>query len=363
MRVTLLCASMDLSGGSRIISTYARMLANHGHRVTVVALAPRPIPLRRRLREFIRTGRWLRGYRQSHYDGLGLDIRVVQRSPMLDEHVPNADVVVATWWETAEWANAFRASKGTKVYFVQGHEVWSFLPVERARATYRMPFVKIVVSGWLKQIMESEYGDFQTVLVPNAFDPAMFHAEVREKRAVPTVGFMYARGGVKASEVAVEALLKLKRLVPDLRVVSFGTSRAIGLDSLGGDFTFHLLPSSEDIRASYTACDAWLCSSRSEGFGLPAMEAMACRTPVISTRVGWALDAIEDGVNGFLVPVDDAEVLCAAVLRCLKLAPDEWRAMSDRAYRTAHSYNWERSYSMFEAALKEAVARGRSVEV
>ena len=72
----------------------------------------------------------------------------------VDADLPDADIVIATWWETAEWVNALSPAKGRKVYFIQHHEVFSYLPVERSRATYRLPLHKIVISRWLKDLME-----------------------------------------------------------------------------------------------------------------------------------------------------------------------------------------------------------------
>ncbi len=358
MKVTFLSASLDLSGGSRIISTYAKMLADRGHQVSVVAVAPRPVPLRRRLRVFLSTGQWRSsGATPSHYDGLGLDIRMV-KDRIRESDVPDADVVIATWWETAEWANQFPHRKGTKVYFVQGHEVFDFLPIERAAATYRMPFFKIVVSGWLQRIMASVYGDTSSVLVPNSVDHVAFDAPARDKQPVPTLGFMYAPGSIKGSELMLEVAARLRRRLPQLRVVSFGTYLPVG-DSRFADIEFQHRPTHEQLRAAYATCDVWMCASRSEGFGLPAMEAMACRTPVVSTRVGWPEDAIEDGVNGYLVPIDNVDALAQAVEKVLTLPAGQWRDMSSRAYGTSRAYSWSRSKDLFEAALKQAVQADR----
>jgi glycosyltransferase involved in cell wall biosynthesis len=49
----------------------------------------------------------------------------------------------------------------------------------------------------------------------------------------------------------------------------------------------------------YADCDVWLFASFSEGFGLPIIEAMACRCPVVATRAGCAPDVIKEGVNGY----------------------------------------------------------------
>jgi glycosyltransferase involved in cell wall biosynthesis len=352
MRVTFVCGVLDYSGGSRIIATYARMLAADGHDVTVIAPLRRPLSWRRRLRTLWRTGEWEREYRGSHFDGLGLDVRESPRKPVRDEDVPDADIVVATWWETAEWVNALSERKGKKVYLVQGHEVFESMPLDRVRATYRMPMHKIVVSGWLKDIMEQTYGQHDCVLIPNSFERATFQAEPRDKQAVPTVGFMFARGAVKGSDLAIQAISRLKQSLPELRVLCFGTQPARGLEHLGRDFQFCLLPNAEQLRAAYTSCDVWLSASRSEGFGLTALEAMACRTPVVSSRVGWPLDAIKEGVNGYLVPVGDAGALHDAALKCLTLDARAWRHMSEQAHATAHACTWDKSYRLLVATLE-----------
>lgn len=65
--------------------------------------------------------------------------------------------------------------------------------------------------------------------------------------------------------------------------------------------------------------DIFVLSSLLEGFGLVIIEAMACRTPVISTRCPSGPDEIiTDGVNGLLVPVADETTLAEAILRLLK---------------------------------------------
>ena len=61
------------------------------------------------------------------------------------------------------------------------------------------------------------------------------------------------------------------------------------------DTEFHLRPPQDRIRDIYSKCDAWLFGSRSEGFGLPILEAMACRTPVIGTPAGAAPELLGDG--------------------------------------------------------------------
>ena len=101
----------------------------------------------------------------------------------------------------------------------------------------------------------------------------------------------------------------------------------------------------------------WLSASRLEGFGLPALEAMACRTPLVSTRYGGPMDFVRDGENGFLVDVDDPAGLAERALQVLRLPEPEWRRMSDAAHATGHALTWAQSARLFEKGLVRAVER------
>ena len=82
---------------------------------------------------------------------------------------------------------------------------------------------------------------------------------------------------------------------------------------------FHYRPPQNELRQLYGQCDVWLCGSRQEGFHLPMLEAMACRCPVVSTRIGGPADILEDDINGFLVDVEDATRLGERLVEVLRL--------------------------------------------
>jgi glycosyltransferase involved in cell wall biosynthesis len=272
--------------------------------------------------------------------------------------LPDADVVVATWWETAEWVAALPASKGAKAYFVQHHEVFPYLPVERAEATYRTAMPKIVVARWLADLMTGRYGnpDERVFLVPNGVDIAQFHAPPRERNAAPVVGMMYTTTPFKGADIALRAFDLAARNIPGLRLIAFGNEAPAASLPLPASATFHLRPPQSELRRIYAACDAWLFASRQEGFGLPLLEAMACRTPVIATPAGAAPELL-DGGGGVLVQPEDSEDFSRAIERVCLMPGDEWRRMSDQAYETAMGCGWGDSVDRFEHALR-IVAHG-----
>lgn len=89
----------------------------------------------------------------------------------------------------------------------------------------------------------------------------------------------------------------------------------------------------------YRAADACLVPSRSESFGLVALEAAACGTPVVAAAVGGLRTLVEDGVTGFLVESREPENFADAVNRLLS---DRWSAagMSAEAATRARDFTW-----------------------
>jgi glycosyltransferase involved in cell wall biosynthesis len=355
MRINFILPTVGMSGGIRVLAIYAKALSERGHDVVLISPPRKPPSLRQKVSSLLKGRGWPRVTKhpsKSHLEGLNLDHRVLDsyRAPR-DTEVPDGDVVVATWWETAEWVCALSNNKGAKVYFVQGHEIFDYLPVARCKATYRLPLKKIVIAKWLRDLMSSEYGDNSVELVYNGIDHQQFFAPVRTKQSVPKVGFLFHAAQMKGTDIALAVIERIRRVLPELRVIAFGTEMLpdslLGVDWL----SFHHLPEQHKIRDIYSACDVWLAASRSEGFNLPAMEAMACRTPVVSTKTGWTAEAVVDGYNGYLAEIDDVSQLEKGVRNVLSMSHAEWAKCSENAYLTVENMSWEKSCDQFEQVL------------
>ena len=359
LRITFVAPPVSMAGGIRVIAIYAKLLVEQGHSVVIVSPPAPPISLKQKLKHLLRHQVWLvREPQASHLDGLGLDHRVLDAyRAVTDNDVPDADVVIATWWETAEWVNDLSSKKGVKFYFVQHHELFDFVPVERCRETYRLPLHKIVIAKWLANVMRDEYGDADVDLVPNSVDHQQFFAPSRGKQVRPTVGFLYHQAAFKGVDITLMALARLREKYPDLRAICFGSHAPKDRAELADFIEFECAPAQERIRGIYAQCDVWITASRSEGFNLPAMEAMACRTPVVATDTGWPSEAIRDGENGFLVAVDDVDGIVQGVSQMMDADDAEWRRISEEALHTVADSSWEKSCMQFEAALRRSVEK------
>ena len=357
MRVSFVIYRPNLSGGARVTAKHAQMLKAAGHEVFVTGLGKSKPDLLSRIRG-LRHGKLLKETvpDPQHFISAGVDVNMIDYEDSIEaHHLPDADIVIATFWRTAEWVAKLPSENGKKVYFIQSHEIFPYFPEERVRATYRMPMHQIAISEWVSRTMEQEYGNPKPDVVPNSADFDTFSAPEREKNKKPRVGILYAPSSVKGFDVARDAIEIVRRTIPELNVVSFGSTEPTDDLPLPESCEFHFRPPQSKIRDIYASCDAWIVGSRVEGFHLPPIEAMACRTPVISTRVGGPEDIIQDGVNGFLVEVEDVDSLAAKTIELLHASDEKWRAMSEAAFRTAHSYTWQDAGDRFEKALLRAM--------
>lgn len=352
MKITFVSPPPNPSGGIRVIAIHAARLKALGHDVQVIAPTTPAPPLRERLRGALRGTPQPKPPSSTPYDEEAAPFHSLRHpGPVTDRDVPDADVVIATWWETAPWVAALSPTKGRKFYFVQGHELFSAETADRAAATYRLPLQKITVAGWLADTMRDRYGDPTAITVPNAVDHGRFHAPPRDKGATPTVGFLYAPHSVKGTDLAIAAVAGLKARLPDLHAVTFGSTRPTVEFPLPDWIEFRHSPPQDKIRDVYALCDAFLMASREDGFGMTVTEAMACRCPITASRTGCAPDLIRDGVNGYLCNIGDVAAMTDGLHRILTAPPDDWRAMSDAALAAVADYNWDDATRRFAAAL------------
>lgn len=359
MKITFVFPTAGRAGGDRVNAIYAERLQQRGHEVFVVSQPYSKPSLRERIGSLLKGSGWISGKRSkpSHIEETNVPHLVLDRQrPVTDADVPDADVIVATWWETAEWVAKLSKAKGAKTYFIQHHEVFDYLPRDRVEATYLLPLHKIAVAKWLVDLMRTRYGDSNVSLVPNSVDTQQFYAPPRGKQSTPTVGLMYSQLPWKGCDISIKAFSLAAQKIPNLRLVALG-----GIPPLpdlplppGTEYACRLPQNA--LKDFYAKCDAWLFGSRLEGFGLPILEAMACRTPVIGTPAGVAPELLTDGA-GILVKPEAPEDMALAIEQICRLSDGEWRVMSEAAYAKATAYSWDEATDLFEAALHTAIDR------
>jgi D-inositol-3-phosphate glycosyltransferase len=112
----------------------------------------------------------------------------------------------------------------------------------------------------------------------------------------------------------------------------------------------------------YSAADVLVMPSHYESFGMVALEAMACGTPVIASQVGGLAFLIQDGETGYHVPNQDPEALCDKLLLLLN-DPHQRERMGLRAAEYAKDYAWANIASQMMEVYKSLVEGKEGVVV
>lgn len=203
-------------------------------------------------------------------------------------------------------------------------------------------------------------------------------AAARRRLGLPEHGHVVAFVGriqpLKAPDVLLRALAALRDREPEtagqVTVVICGGPSGSGLDqptalidlanSLGIAESVRFLPpqTGEDLPALYRAADLVAVPSHNESFGLVALEAQACGTPVVAAAVGGLVTAVRDGVSGVLVDGHCA-VDWAIVLGKLLDSPGRREELSAGAVGHARNFSWTRTASGLLAVYREAVTEHR----
>nr|WP_200834313.1 D-inositol-3-phosphate glycosyltransferase [Amycolatopsis alkalitolerans] len=184
----------------------------------------------------------------------------------------------------------------------------------------------------------------------------------RDKLGLPQDAAVLAFAGriqpLKAPDVLLRAAARLLEQSPGLRerlvVLVVGGPSGTGLEQpqalrelaaeLGIQEQTRFLPPQpgEMLAEVYRAADVVAVPSYNESFGLVALEAQACGTPVVAAEVGGLPVAVAHGVSGLLVPSHKAHDWASA-LASVALQPDRRAELGDNAVHHARRFSWERT--------------------
>ena len=186
---------------------------------------------------------------------------------------------------------------------------------------------------------------------------------------VPVLLFVGRIQPLKGLDVAVQALAQLQAKNAQLIVVG-GASGSEGNEeiekvmqlarSLGvhNNIRFVEPQAHHMLSTYYRAADVVVVPSRSESFGLVALEAAACGIPVVASAVGGLLTIIDDGETGYLVPRRDP-ALFAEHIDELLAHPTMARAMGAKAAEKARHYTWSFAAARLRRVYADVSTRDR----
>jgi glycosyltransferase involved in cell wall biosynthesis len=258
MHFCYLLEDTGLCGGVKVVYEQAEALQERGHRVEILSKGPQP-------------------------DWYDLHVPLIQAEKFLPSVMPECDYLIGTFWTTVR--SAYEAGKGLPVHLCQGYEgdTSAFASqLHEIESAYRLPVLTLTVHEPLTRLLWQRFQK-RAYTVGQGINQYIFFAEHERSRTPPWRVLLVGPYEIdwKGVREGLQALQALKKELPlwIVRVSQWPIPEEE--KSLGVVDEYHYRLSPQDMAALYRSCDVMLGPSwNQEGFGLPALEAMACGTPV-----------------------------------------------------------------------------------
>src|ERR1043166_7296208 len=321
-RITIISSTTNIHGGTKRLLQIAQMLHLRGHHVTFVRhFASRELD-------------WFR------LDAPLREICFDEHSSLadLEERLPDADILL-TYGNNraASLLDGLSHRKGAK-YLLFMHFGVHDRALDEANAT--LPgFRKLATTSWISEQLASIGSSARVVgfgIHSEQFFPVDCSRQLR-------VGTLLHRAEWKVSADVIEAFKIVKKQMPAAQLVAFGQIKD---PELGVECEYHFDPSQSQLRHIYSSCSAWVTASLWEGVGMCSLEAMFCKTPLITTDTGGSRDFCHHE-NTILVEKPSPASIASAILRLL--ADQEYGTrLAERAYADIQEFGWGKCIERLE---------------
>jgi len=243
-------------------------------------------------------------------------------------------IVVATLAELTQLRFLYKADPSKMVVIPPGVDVSHFYPISSDEA-------KMYVGLEPEDRMVLFVGRIERLKGVDTLLEAMSCLQLNEANRPVHLAIIGGNPGASREDMTVE-MARLQKLCEDL-----------GLDK---SVVFLGKRDQDKLPYYYSAAEVLVMPSHYESFGMVALEAMACGTPVIASEVGGLAYLVRDGETGFTIPDQEPEALCDK-LSWLLNDSQLHAMMSKKAVAYAQNYAWEKIAKQIVEVFEELLKR------
>lgn len=283
-------------------------------------------------------------------------LNIYRELDILENLTPECDINVATFHMTA--FPVFRSEKGIPFYHMQHYEV--LFSSDRhtkalAKESYYLPLRKIANSLWLRDQVEGKVGGEIPIVNP-AIEHEVFKPRADKKKGLKRIVCYGNNADWKGFPDAIEAMKLVLKKRNDVEWIVFGLS-PLKFQSNEAPYQFMKGIFNEKLAELYSSSHIVICPSWYESFPLPPLEAMACGTPIVTTRIGTE-DYCFHEENSLVVPPKNPYAMSEAILRLLEDKPLS-KKLIENGLETAKQFTWDNTVDKVENLFKKALGEGK----
>jgi glycosyltransferase involved in cell wall biosynthesis len=363
MTINFIVLRSWLTGGTRFIMELINALVERGHIVNLVSLGEESelnwIDLKGN-KYFVKRNFLQKVFGFLYRKVFGFQPWPEEQTRLLMKAMPKADVNIATM-SYSVYA-AYRTEHGIPFQFFMHNE-----PLVREKGylnkvmteSYYLPTKKIVNSTWLAGQLKSVYHQDSVGMVFPAIDHKIFYLQNKKApknktqkiKIISLAKYKWWKG----TEDALKAIQIVRDAGYDIEFIMFGNFdiKTLSNDVKNIPFTFVGSQKNESLAKLYHESDILISSSYFESFPLPQLEAMACGTPVVTTKYGTE-DYVNDHQNALVVEPKKPEQMAKAIIELID-NPNLYRQFIEKGLKTAQKFTWDNAARDLEAILSRHV--------
>ncbi|MDR1884190.1 MAG: glycosyltransferase family 4 protein [Prevotella sp.] len=334
------------AGGFRVMYEYANRLARRGYKIHLVY----PIKTRYMKYRFPCFVRYLlskmEGFKRDVWFELDSSITMSYVPRVEDKYIPDADIIIVTWWSTALETGKLGPNKGKKINLVQGFENWEGRE-DLLFASYDIKnTVNVVVASYLKNIVR-KYTKNRIELIENGIDNTKYFVKDKiESRDPSTVAMAYSIQEIKGSKYGLEALRLVKEQVPELRVQMFGISPCP--EGLPEWIRYDREPG--NLCDVYNRNAIFISNSFTEGFGLVSVESMFCGCALVCTDIEGHQEYAFESDTALLVEVRNTRQMADRII--FLIGDNDYRiSLAKRGNEYVQRFEWDNAVNKMEKVI------------
>jgi len=365
MKINFIAFGHKLTGGTRVIMEIINGLANRGHNVNLITIG-KPSDLD-----------WIDLKANVYYANrtflekvFGFMYRKVfgfqpwpeEETRKILKIMPEADINVGTISYSSYAVH--RAEKGLPFHYFMHYEPLVREEGEKKKIieeAYYMPTKKIVNSTWLVNQIKERTGQDVVGLVFPALDHKIFYPR-KEKQALSKdrrikIVSLAKYKWWKGTPDALRAIQIVRNAGYDIEFLMFGNfdPKTLPEDVKHIDFKFVGSKKDNELAEFYSDADILISASFFESFPLPPLEAMACGTPVVTTRFGTE-DYAFDHQNSLVVEPKKPDQLAKAVIELIDNGSLYTKFIKE-GIKTARQFTWDKATDQIEEIFLKCLSQ------
>lgn len=335
------------AGGFRVMYEYANRLAQKGYHIHLIF----PIETRFMNYRLPYAFRYLltklEGFRTNKWFKFDSSIAMSYVPSVKEKYIPDADIIIATWWSTVLEMSELSKEKGLKINLIQGFENWEGR-VDLLYKSYDLEDVtNVVVASYLHDIVK-QHTEKNIETIHNAISKDDFDIDSPiEQRNPYRVVMTYSPQEIKGSKYGLDALKLAKEKLPELKAELFGVSpEPTGLPDW---MIYHRNP--QNLRDIYNRNSIILSNSFTEGFPLTPAEGMFCGCALICTNIDGHKEYAIDEDTAILVEVRNTEQMAGKII---ELAENNTKRIdiANRGNKFIQKFTWDNSVDRMEKVIE-----------